>query len=241
MPKVNSIATPLMRVALHYLANAVKGYRLSEAPFVTLPDDTYTITINKLLERDWMVPSKVMVRVTYKITGRGLKVLEQIAAQQAKSARVGSMICRTEGCGNPVYVSNGKYRQTVCQTCYQAAARKRYAEGRGLANPYKPCSKCGGRRHVTQTGHVHCYCKACLYTVNKSYRDQYQAEVRETVARGETPHCKKRGCERPITRFPGGRASRYCRECQRREWSSWARRYKVKKRRRAYAAILKKA
>jgi hypothetical protein len=243
MVRVKSIATPWQRIALDHLEQAVKGYRLSEAPFVALPEDVPTITINKLMERDYIVRSKLTGAATYKITGRGIKLQEQIAAQEAASAQIGRSTCKTPDCDSPVYIAGGGKRYTVCQTCYQAQARQRYAEGKGLPDPNKLCSKCRrARRHITKAGHVHCYCKECLYTVARSYRDAYQAAFKEAVARGEQLICKKRGCSRPITTFQNGqRASRYCRECQRGEWRQYIRNYKARKKRARYAALMKKS
>lgn len=215
MASVDQIATPKLLKALQYLGRAAEGYRLAEAPFVALPEKTHSKTARKLKEKDYAVCSVSIVtgKPEYKITSRGVTALAQIAALIEKRPR-NDGLCKN-GCGRAAYISPKGVKGYKCQVCLNEALRLQYArKGGRVLRADQPCSKCGGKRHISSGGIASAYCLDCRREKNLHHMREYKARISERVAKGETVMCVR--CPGvPVVVTRGGYVQAYCRACLR--------------------------
>jgi hypothetical protein len=226
MVTVSDIASPRLLEVLTYLGRAAEGYRLSEAPFVSLPPKTHPKTIRTLIAKDFMVCSTALKEPEYKITSRGVKALAEIRAQIQRRPRKDGL-CRT--CGiRPVYVSPGGTKKSICKDCHNIYCRERYhLNGGQHYRADRPCSLCGAPRYVSPKGIVSRYCLTCRRKTHGAYMRDYLRRLATRVKAGEVVTCSR--ChERPVTASRNGYVQAYCRECLRIKWAQGHRQVRIK-------------
>lgn len=240
MPAVNDIARLPQRKILLYLRAHVAGQRLIEAPFAPLPDDIRAPkAIRALILKDFITLSTLRGTPEYKITGRGLKALEQIETIWA-NRRVQTGVCKVEGCGNPSYVSPAGLRRAYCKTCLAARERERYQQKGHTYDPQKPCPRCGAQRHVSSTGVVRPYCHACLLENNRACAHTHRHSLTQRLAQGECITCRTKGCDKSVARTRSGRVTPLCQECLSRRYRQQRQAVLMNRQRRKIAAFFKK-
>jgi len=157
LPSCTNLMLDVMLLLIHIADN--------DLPYSTL-DDVHGTTINALIKRDWIFPSrgKIDTRTFYMITGRGRKA----ATVYSCDTRRYDGVC--PNCGkNPVYYFPGGSRSGYCKDCLHEYDRSRAKFSK--KNPDKLCPRCGKHpRHVTSGGHVKTYCTKCKNIRNQKYK-----------------------------------------------------------------------
>lgn len=174
------------------------------------------ITLNALVERDWIFSSDGMDGTRYKITGRGLKALD---AYETPAQRRDGICAR---CGErPRHVTSGGRRISYCMECERERSRKRNNASRKQPGICKRCKSAPKQQY--SSGNYADLCIACERARGREKnRRARQQQVRAIQQGGPVPLCVK--CKTAPVRVFANSVSRWCAACGRVE----IRRYKLR-------------
>jgi hypothetical protein len=202
-------------------------YNLREAsqagyPFIAL-EGVHSRTINTLLERDWMLESKGLDGVRYRITGRGLHAL---AVYEQPSRRFDGICPRcdirprtTYGTGTPC---------PYCDECKREIGRKQYALRGNRLNPDGLCAQCQtNKRHTYPSGKTIPYCMVCRKARRKHERELRQKNLLTRIEQGEFLPCYR--CREQPRHHTGKTVHDYCYDCYREYQNEYLRKWQMKR------------
>lgn len=198
---------PRITGPMQVVMDCLKASRDAGYPFAALPLVTDHRTITALIARDWIVESRGLDGLRYKITGRGLAALGHY--ESIMNRRDG--ICPRCGVRKRGVTKNGR-RIAYCDECERERCRQKHHRlGRSI-NPERGCSKCGKPLHRYTTGSYSTYCTECEAERSrlKAHRDR---ETGRQIAHGngDVPLCTR--CKQKPVKLFANSISSYCAEC----------------------------
>lgn len=147
---------PRMTGPMETIMNHLKASLLADFPFAALPAKTDRRSVTALINRDWIIESRGLDGLRYKITGRGLKILDHYTGMQVRH----DGICPR--CGeHPRHKPKSGRRSAYCLECEKARYQQKKMNGCRFVNPDRGCSRCGKPIHQYSTGRYSTYCYDC--------------------------------------------------------------------------------
>lgn len=187
--------TPKMLEVLLFLRQT----KADEWPCVPL-ENIHGLTLNALVNRDWVFKSASDVDDRYGITARGehaLKVYEPVLRRR-------DGICPT--CGlRPKHVSPSGRVDGYCLECGNKSKRKAYKMKRPGKNPDSLCPRCKKRsRHIYASGRPCTYCLHCKNVLNRRRKKEDRKRDAQLAQQGIVKLCARPDCTRPRHVSPSG-------------------------------------
>lgn len=180
------ITRHMMAVLMH-----LRDMEESDTPWVDL-DGLRGTTITALIQRDWIVQSKGLDGIRYRITYRGLKEMK-IYELPVKEYRYDG-ICPE--CGQR---PRGKWG--YCQQCSREQGRREYALFGRRRSDDAICPQCRERPlHRCSTGRIKAYCTECLRVKRREYKRRKYDRLLARIKAGEHLPCPKCGEPRHYTK-----------------------------------------
>lgn len=205
-----------MRALLQYLREMdEQGFGFVELRYPL----AHGATINALIGRDWIFPSKGIDGTRYRITKRGIEALK--VYEPVLNRRDG--ICPKCGVTERHINGNGR-REAFCLECERARGRAKNAKAK--MNIQRPCSRCHEQPcHQYAGGSYSTYCLDCENARGRERRRREMQALLEAIRNGApVPMCQK--CKVKPRRVSANCVANYCDECKRVE----QRRYKLSRR-----------
>jgi len=189
--------------------NLLQAALLADYPFIELPKDTDHRTIKALIDRDWMVQSKGLDGVRYKITGRGQKAFVMCAGDFNRRDGICPMCCE-----QPRHVRASGKLDAYCKQCLSVVARRKHERHGGrCVNPDRGCSRCGNHPlHQYSSGQYSTYCAACERVRSRLKSRKARETLMTAIRNGEpVPMCKH--CHQQPRKVFANSVSSFCPEC----------------------------
>lgn len=201
---------PLITCTMFAVLQRLLDAKQAGNPWLAL-GDVHGATLNALQRKDWVVHSRGLDGVRYKITGRGEKV-HRVYSYPINDRRHFDGLC--PNCRQrPKHTYSTGRKAGYCQECDREITRKQNRRSRQHNGKDRLCPTCKRHpRYVTKSGYVRSYCRQCRHERDRKERKRAQERLWARLESGEVLLCY--GCHEQPRHITANTIQDYCRDCQ---------------------------